>query len=224
MLDEATKTRDFDHYARILVDIDLFRHVFDEILVERHSVQACNWLKPSEAKVDNCDKKIITIKKEATDLQYEHMRERNKIRSMKWNANKHMRAPKFQDDNILGDIQINDSVLQQATTDDVADVTVINEDLDQEEEETDDNSSSVPNTHRAFVKQADAVAVEKPFTPVDIEVSVANFDAPARAIPDTTQKIVILPDDEFDEVVQANLQVIKQAWAVIKKGETPFTH
>ncbi|MCI62511.1 hypothetical protein A2U01_0083768, partial [Trifolium medium] len=66
--------------------------------------------------------------------------------------------------------------------DDVADVTVINEDLDQEEEETDDNSSSVPDTQLAFVKQA----VGKPFTPINIAVSVANeFDASARAIPDT---------------------------------------
>ncbi|MCI44060.1 hypothetical protein A2U01_0065299, partial [Trifolium medium] len=69
-------------------------------------------------------------------------------------------------------------------TDDVVDVTVINENLDQEEEETYDNSSSVPDTHRAFVKQVDAVVVEKPFTPIDIEVSVANFDSPTRAIPD----------------------------------------
>ncbi|MCI94174.1 hypothetical protein A2U01_0115472, partial [Trifolium medium] len=39
----------------------------------------------------------------------------------------------------------------------------------------------------AFVKQADAVEVGKPFTPVDIAISVANdFDASARAIPDTT--------------------------------------
>jgi hypothetical protein len=66
-LDEATKTCVFNHYARILVDMDLSRHVFYEIRVERegysfklavvyerlpdfcmhcgiigHSVQACN--------------------------------------------------------------------------------------------------------------------------------------------------------------------------------------
>jgi hypothetical protein len=35
-----------------------------------HSVQACNWLKPSEAKVDDCGKKIITIKKEAAKMHY----------------------------------------------------------------------------------------------------------------------------------------------------------
>ncbi|MCI26340.1 hypothetical protein A2U01_0047535, partial [Trifolium medium] len=71
---------------------------------------------------------------------------------------------------------------------------------------------------------ADAVEVGKPFTSVDIAVSVANdLDACARAIHDTTQKIVILPDDEFDEVVRADLQVIKQAWAAMEKGEKPFT-
>ncbi|MCI52594.1 hypothetical protein A2U01_0073840, partial [Trifolium medium] len=50
------------------------------------------------------------------------------------------------DDIVLGDIQIDDPVLQKVTTDDVADVTIINEDLDQEEEETNDNSSSVTDT------------------------------------------------------------------------------
>ncbi|PNX83986.1 putative NBS resistance protein [Trifolium pratense] len=34
-LDESTKNRTFGHYARVLVDMDLSRHVFDEILVER---------------------------------------------------------------------------------------------------------------------------------------------------------------------------------------------
>jgi hypothetical protein len=52
---------------------------------------------------------------------------------------------------------------------------------------------------------------------------VANaFDASACVIHDTTQNIVILSDDEFGEVVQADLQVIKQAWAVMEKGDKPF--
>jgi hypothetical protein len=38
-------------------------------------------------------------------------------------------------------------VLQQVTPDDVASVNVINEDLDQEEDKIDDNSSSIPDTH-----------------------------------------------------------------------------
>jgi hypothetical protein len=68
-------------------------------------------------------------------------------------------------------------VLQQVTTDNVAGVSVNKEDLDQEDE-------------------------EKSFTRVDIAVSMPNnFDASTRAIPDTTQNIEILSDDEFDEVV-----------------------
>ncbi|GAU40378.1 hypothetical protein TSUD_265220 [Trifolium subterraneum] len=94
-----------------------------------------------------------------------------------------MTLDNVQDDIVLEDTQINDMVLQQVTTDDAVDVTVINEGLDQEEVEIDDNSS-------------DALEVEKPFTLVD-----NNFDASSRAIPDTTQNIVILTDDEFDEVV-----------------------
>ncbi|MCI90797.1 hypothetical protein A2U01_0112091, partial [Trifolium medium] len=60
--------------------------------------------------------------------------------------------------------------------------------------------------------------------PLDIAVSVANnFDASARAIPNTTQKIVILSDEEFDEVVHADLRIIKQAWAATANGEKLFT-
>jgi hypothetical protein len=122
-----------------------------------------------------------------------------------------------QDDIVLGDIQIDDPVLQQVTTDDVAGVTPINEDLDHEEKETDDNSSNVLDTQLTFVKQDDAVEVGKSF-------SVPNdFDAPAFVIPGTMQNIMILPDDEFDEAVQADLQVIKQAWAAMEKGEKSFT-
>ncbi|MCH81443.1 serine carboxypeptidase-like protein, partial [Trifolium medium] len=123
-----------------------------------------------------------------------HIREISKMRSMKPNATKH-ESPKIpgndngaisdandgvvvqhstsfsmmlnnvQDYIVLGDIQIDDPVLQQVTFDDVVGVTVTNEDLDQVEEETYDNSSCVPDTQLAFVKQDDAVEVEKPFTP-----------------------------------------------------------
>ncbi|MCI40092.1 hypothetical protein A2U01_0061324 [Trifolium medium] len=114
--------------------------------------------------------------------------------------------------------------MQQVTTDDVAGATVTNKDLDLEVEETYDNSSSVPETQLAFGKQANGVEVEHPFTPIDIPVLEANdFDASARAIPDTTQTIVIFPD-EFDEVVQADLQIIKQVWAAMEKGEKPCFH
>jgi hypothetical protein len=48
-----------------------------------------------------------------------------------------------------------------------------------------------------------------------------DFDAFVK--PGTMQNIMILPDDEIDEVVQADLQVIKQAWVTMEKGEKPFT-
>lgn len=37
MLDEAIKNYSFDHYARILVKIDLSQSLFDEIRVEREN-------------------------------------------------------------------------------------------------------------------------------------------------------------------------------------------
>ncbi|MCH79558.1 NBS resistance protein [Trifolium medium] len=35
MLDDATKRREFGHYARVLVDIDLSKRIYDEVMVER---------------------------------------------------------------------------------------------------------------------------------------------------------------------------------------------
>jgi hypothetical protein len=64
-----------------------------------------------------------------------------------------------QDNIVLGDIHIDDPVLQQVAINDVAGVSVIKEDLGQEEEEINDNSSSVPDTQ--LVKQADAVEAQK---------------------------------------------------------------
>ncbi|XP_045829142.1 uncharacterized protein LOC123920859 [Trifolium pratense] len=300
-LDEATKTRAFGHYARILVDMDLFSHVFYEILVEReghsfklvvvyerlpdfcmhcgiigHNVQACHYLKPSEAKVDNRGKKIITIKKEAANIQYvpkkkdcalpstsaevvevennhqsnligtqegkqqneEHEAERQQAPESPKSPSKDIGATlnatddvvvqhstsfsvtlhTVHDDIVLKNIQTDDLVLRQVTTDDVAGVTVTKQDFDQEAEETTDNSSSVPDTQP--VKQADAVEIENCFTPIDITVTETNdFDASAHAIPDTTQKIVILPYEEFDEVVKADLRLIKQVWAAAANRE-----
>ncbi|PNX81090.1 hypothetical protein L195_g037105, partial [Trifolium pratense] len=235
-----------------------------------HSVQACNWLKPSEAMVDSRGKKIITIKKEGANMQYAPKKKDNALHMVEVEKNQQpefigthegnkqneeheaerqqaslpckdngaildatdgvvvqhstsfsMTLNNVQDDIVLGDIEIDDPVMQEVTIDDVAGATVMNKDLDQEAEETYDNSSSVPET-QLFVKQADAVEVENHFTPVNTAVSAANFDASARAIPDTTQKIVILPDEEFDEVV-VDLKIIKQALVAQEKGEKHFT-
>lgn len=34
-IDESTKIRTFDHYARILIDLDLSQPIFNNLLVER---------------------------------------------------------------------------------------------------------------------------------------------------------------------------------------------
>jgi hypothetical protein len=35
MIDEATKRSALEHYVRVLLDIDLFKRLFDEIMVKR---------------------------------------------------------------------------------------------------------------------------------------------------------------------------------------------
>ena len=83
-IDGPTRNRTFGHYARILVDIDLSKRVYDEILVERegfafkvevkyerrplfchhcyvigHNVTNCKWLNPEAAKVNDRGKKQV---------------------------------------------------------------------------------------------------------------------------------------------------------------------
>jgi len=75
-IDGTTRNRTFGHYARILVDIDLSKKAYDEVLVERdryafmveiqyerrplfchhcysigHNISTCRWLNPQAAKV-----------------------------------------------------------------------------------------------------------------------------------------------------------------------------
>jgi hypothetical protein len=35
--------------------------------------------------------------------------------------------------------------------------------------------------------------------------------------------MMILPDEDFDEVVRADLHLIKQVWTDMEKSENPFT-
>ncbi|MCH95218.1 hypothetical protein A2U01_0016193, partial [Trifolium medium] len=53
-------------------------------------------------------------------------------------------------------------------------------------------------------------------------VNVMLSDDSGCAIPETTQKVVIVSDEDFDEVVRADLQVFKQ-WADMDKSEKSFT-
>ncbi|MCH97215.1 hypothetical protein A2U01_0018208, partial [Trifolium medium] len=72
-----------------------------------------------------------------------------------------------------------------------------------------------------------AVSVAPPENKVDDfdngRLNATLRDVSAYAILETTQKVVIVPYDDFDEVVRADLQVIKQVWADMDKGEKPST-
>jgi hypothetical protein len=93
-IDAPTRNRAFEHYARILVDMNLSKRVFDEILVEKegfafkvkvqyerrllfchrcyvieHNVTTCKWLHPEAAKVMSLGKNQVTkTSKKATQL------------------------------------------------------------------------------------------------------------------------------------------------------------
>jgi len=90
-LDAPTRNRAFGHYARILVDIDLSKRVFDEILIERegfafkvevqyerhplfchrcyvigHNVMTCKWLHQEAAKENRGKTQVAEISKKFT--------------------------------------------------------------------------------------------------------------------------------------------------------------
>jgi hypothetical protein len=94
-LDESTKNRAFGHYARVLVDIDLSRRIFDEIVVERegyafklavvyeklplfcshchtigHDTVSCKWLHPKKENIVDHGKKVVVVSKPKITSQY----------------------------------------------------------------------------------------------------------------------------------------------------------
>ncbi|CAJ2648531.1 unnamed protein product [Trifolium pratense] len=60
-----------------------------------HNVQACNCLKSCEAKIDNCDKKIITIKMEVANMQYVPKKKDNVLASTSVEVEKKKLAIQF---------------------------------------------------------------------------------------------------------------------------------
>lgn len=90
-IDATTRKRAFGHYARLLVDIDLSKKIFDEILVERegfafkievqyerrpffchhcyvigHDVTSCRWLHPDLNKENRGKSKVAPISKKVS--------------------------------------------------------------------------------------------------------------------------------------------------------------
>ncbi|MCI46910.1 hypothetical protein A2U01_0068151, partial [Trifolium medium] len=75
---------------------------------------------------------------------------------------------------------------------------------------SDNSSCAMPETQPKVLQQVDNTTLEA------VELAQKNAtlnDASACAIPKTTQKVVIVSDDDFDEVVIADLQVLKQVLA-----------
>jgi hypothetical protein len=95
LIDSATQNRVFGHYARVLVDMDLSKHIFNEVMVERtgfsfsieityerlpafcthcgnigHHISSCRWLHPvKETVIDKKKKSIVSQKQQPPKWQ-----------------------------------------------------------------------------------------------------------------------------------------------------------
>ena len=98
-IDGPTRNRTFGHYARILVDIDLSKRAYNEILVERegfafkvevqyerrmlfchhcysigHNVSSCRWIHPQQPKdKDDRGKQIVVAEKAPPTTTWQHI-------------------------------------------------------------------------------------------------------------------------------------------------------
>jgi len=95
LIDAATQNRVFGHYARVLVDMDLSKNIFNEVMIERtdfsfsieityerlpafcthcgnigHHISSCRWLHPvKETHVDKKKKSIVSQKQQLPKWQ-----------------------------------------------------------------------------------------------------------------------------------------------------------
>jgi hypothetical protein len=296
-LDESTINRTFGHYARVLVDMDLSRLVFDEVMVERegfafkiqvvyerlpefcshcqiigHNIHACKWLQPDvtthlEHNNKQHEKTSKAIKQEyVAKANASYVAEPKKI-APKTITTKHTVTMKhieqytdaatvsdgqntklieivecsdgdFSDEELLivvqdKDLKLNDS--EPATV----------QQLEMEAHPVQVHVASnapimsstglevhyAPNAVAAERQEADGESVvhtlEREDTVLSDTLSPATHvrlgTDSGRPIPDTTQQMMILPDEDFDDVVRADLKLIKQVWAEMATGEKSFT-
>lgn len=96
LIDSATQNRVFGHYARVLVDMDLSKHIFNEVMIERtcysfaievtyerfpafcthcrnigHHITHCRWLHPAKDThvIDKGKKSIVSQKQQVQEWQ-----------------------------------------------------------------------------------------------------------------------------------------------------------
>jgi hypothetical protein len=243
-LDDSTRNRTFGHYARILVDIDLSRRIFDEIRVERdgydfplavvyerlpefcshcqiigHTITMCKWLHP--VKDDERSKKIIKIKQEAASKQY----------MPKKNPHHNDSIPR---DKLVPDVAIPMAkaipALEQSKSTHVEEVPpqhkqIVEIDDSQElsqpviniEQQRNDSSFSF-----ALDNVTDEIVNHDLHTEAPVIQRILTNDTVAKddeAVPET--QVTIANDDEFNAEVQKDLQVAKQLWADMA-DENPF--
>jgi len=96
LIDSATQNRVFEHYARVLVDMDLSKHIYNEVMVERagysfaieityerlpafcthcrnigHHISSCRWLHLVKETHNIDNKKKSTISQKQQDLKWQ---------------------------------------------------------------------------------------------------------------------------------------------------------
>jgi hypothetical protein len=251
-LDEATNHRAFGHYARVLVDIDLSRRLFDEITVrdgyefklevvyERlpafclhcitigHDLSSCRWLLPAKEIL-----KQEPVKKPLHKPQTQYV---PKSKNDDAGLHKHLhvdeatsKAPRVVPE-------------QEKTVPTAAQVEVEPEanQMINTSATIDAGTKSSTSFHMALDNVRDEVVCGDIDTSnvvlqvIDTDVGFMQkqivgspLEAPASvsycAIPETQLDVVITKDDEFDEVAKQDNALVRQTWADMVEKEAPFT-
>jgi hypothetical protein len=233
-LDESTNHRTFGHYARVLVDIDLSRRIFDEITVERdgyqfklgvvyerlpefcnhcniigHNFATCKWLhptKPVDAREKRKPAKDVVVSKSQTQYVAK--------------AKPTLPGPSAEAKPVeeVETTKVVDLVKQQQQSEAIHDGNkdaAINENTTQKNTTEGDTAFNI-----ALDNVFDDIAhVELPADTsvlylVENEAAGQNIDVDenkesADIVPETQPNIEVVSDTEFDEEVQRDLQFIK---------------
>jgi hypothetical protein len=252
-LDEATKNRMFGHYARILVDIDLSRRIFDEIVVERdgyvfklamiykrlpdfcghcsmigHDITTCKWLR--QQTVEDNSKQIVKVKKEAAKVMKYVAKQQHVPVIIPAQSSVVPEVPKA--DKLITAVDVS-----HASVADAGKVVIDDEVTPKQDVETAYKARTAAPQITSFSMPLKDVtdeivqgelAVSEPVLqqitePVDSEKMVDATSDDGEEIVIETQLTRVVNDEEFDDVVQKELQVVKQIWADMADNDKQFT-
>jgi hypothetical protein len=247
-LDDATRNRAFGHYARILVDVDLSRRLFDEVVVERegyafklavvyerlpsfcthcqvigHMIASCNWIHPQKKQLDH-GKKVVEFPKVVH--KYVEKQHRNVPGPLGVVAHEAVH-------NTVVDIESDAEAVPKQQG------IVVTAAADEEATRVSNNKSDTAFSFALINVQDEVVHRELEKTDCVLEQIVGEVNSPptleitpdvaqedatqvdeSQPIPETPN-LLVADEHEFDDIARKDIALVQQAWADM--AEQPFT-